>query len=96
MDIKVLKKDGSIENFDQNKIARVTKAAGLTAEQAQTLASKIAQWVRAQREPRITTFQIRNKVIEELGKVNKYAANLFTWYEKTKKHHASPQNPHEA
>ena len=34
----------------------------------------------------ITTLQIRNQVLSELGKINEFAANAFLWYEKTKDH----------
>jgi len=82
--MKVIKRDGSIEDFNQNKIARVVKAAGLNDNRAQKLAKKVAEWLEAKKQAQVTSLQIRDKVIEELQKVDKYAANLFVSYQKTK------------
>lgn len=82
--IKVKKRDGSLEDFDQMKIARVVTAAGLTHEEGQQLAAKITDWARTYANSAITSLQIRDKVIEELQKLNPNAASLFTWYERTK------------
>lgn len=83
--ITVLKLDGSHEEFQPEKIARVVKAAGLSDEQAKQLSLDVTNWVNTQANGEITTLQIRDKVLEELRKVNSYAANLYEWYEKTKK-----------
>lgn len=82
--VTVLKRDGSIEEFQPTKIARVVKAAGLTEERGDALAKNVAEWAQNQEQDQISTLQIRNKVLEELEKVNAYAAGLFKWYEKTK------------
>lgn len=82
--IKVKKRDRSLENFDQMKIARVVAAAGLTHEQGQQLAATITNWAQTYSNLTLTSAQIRDKVIEELQKLNPNAANLYAWYEKTK------------
>ncbi len=82
--IQVKKRDGSLEDFDQTKIARVVTVAGLTHEQGQKLAAEITNWAQTNSNSFITSFQIRDKVIEELRKLNPNAANLYAWYEKTK------------
>lgn len=69
------------------KIARVTKAAGLEAKEAKLLASKVADWVHKSGKEQVSTLEIRDKVVAELRKVNQYVANLFEWYEKNKKKH---------
>lgn len=83
--LNVLKRDGSIEEFSPDKIARVTQAAGLESDQAKLLADKVTEFASSNGENPIPSSKIRDKVVEELTKVNKYAADLFTWYEKTKK-----------
>lgn len=89
MKIKVIKKDGSAQDFDQSKIARVTEAAGLSAKEAQSLATNVAnwakEWAKIKGESRVSSLEIRWKVIEELQDVNKNAANLYIWYKKTEK-----------
>jgi transcriptional regulator NrdR family protein len=86
--IFVIKRDSTLEAFDPNHVARVVKAAGLTEDQAQTLSNQITAWVYSLHLPKISSLQIRDKVIEELKKVNENVANLFAWYETTKE-----QNP---
>lgn len=91
---RVIKRDGTVEDFQPNKIARVVRAAGLTSKQSQMLATKVAQWaikwVKIKKQAKITTLEIRMKVIEELHQTNEYAANLFAWYQKTKDRHSTP------
>src|SRR3989344_5019708 len=41
MVLRVIKRDGSLEDFEKGKIERVTKAAGLSQQQAKYLAEKI-------------------------------------------------------
>ena len=44
MKIQVIKKDGSLEDFEKDKIERVTTAAGLSQDQAKKLADDIGKW----------------------------------------------------
>ncbi len=83
MNSKVIKRDGSIQDYDEIKIERVVKAAGLNDGQAKDLASKVSDWVKTQ-DNEITSLQIRDRVIVEIQKVDRTAANLFIWYEKTR------------
>lgn len=83
--VGIKKRDGLIEEFSSDKIARVAQAAGLESNQAKILAQKIADWVDCFNQSVISSLQIRDKVAEELFKVNKNAADLFTWYEKKTK-----------
>ena len=82
--LKVLKRDGSFEEFDPGKIARVATAAGLKVDQAQELSARVAKWVNGLGQEMVSSLKIRDKVLEELRKVNKYAADLYEWYGKTK------------
>jgi len=81
---KVIKKDGSIEDFDKAKVLGVTTAAGLTSEQAQALAENVEKYVAALPGEKVTSQQIRDKVVEELTKIDEYIASLYVFYEKTK------------
>ncbi|OGK25286.1 hypothetical protein A3A46_03730 [Candidatus Roizmanbacteria bacterium RIFCSPLOWO2_01_FULL_37_13] len=84
MNLQVIKRDGSIEDYNEAKITRVVIAAGLNPDQAQTLASAIAKWIKKNTLTKLSSLKLRDKVLEELKKANKDAANLFSWYEKTK------------
>lgn len=80
----VKKRDGSMEEFQREKIERVVVAAGLSEEQAKALSQNVVGWVDGQKDREITTLNIRDRVLEELKRVNKSAADVFEWYEKTK------------
>ena len=84
MKFQVVKKDGTLEDFEKDKIERVTLAAGLSQEQAKKLAGDIETWTQNSGKNKITTLQIRDRVVSELGKINQFATNAFVWYEKTK------------
>lgn len=81
---KVVKRDGTIEKFSYINIAKVGIASGLTPEQAKTLAERIGQWALSLNSEQITSLQIRDKLLEELPKINQSAAELYKWYEQTK------------
>lgn len=84
-DMKVQKRDGNLEDFDQEKIARVMVAAGLTPEQATEIATTIASWSQAQAADTIlSTYQIREKLLELLTPTYPAVANLYAWYEQGK------------
>ncbi len=84
-DIQVIKRNGTTEVFTAEKIARVTQAAGLEPDQAEKLASDITGWVKSLPDKTVTSLQIRDRVIEGLKHVDLMAANMYQWYDQTKK-----------
>ncbi len=80
----VIKRDGSTEDYDEAKIIRVVTAAGLSPDQAHTLASTTTKWIKENNFSTFSSLTIRDKILVELKKTNIQAANLFSWYEKTK------------
>jgi len=80
---KVIKRDGTYEAFDPEKIKRVAKASGLEENEAQKVAENVSSWIKLKGKP-VNTVDIRNEVVRELQNVNEYAANLYLWYETTK------------
>ncbi len=88
--VRVVKRDGKLEDFDQGKIERVAKAAGLKPDDAKIVAQNVTQWVTNNIfDHAISSLKIRDKVVEELQRVNTYAAGLYIWYEKIKDKKAS-------
>ena len=83
-EIKVIKRNGQVEPFEQEKIARVAQAAGLRPIDADEVAKKIAEWVDSTGLSEISSIKIRDKVFEELEKVDKYASGLYAWYQNIK------------
>ncbi|MCL5675883.1 MAG: ATP cone domain-containing protein [Patescibacteria group bacterium] len=84
MEIKVKKRDQSLENFEPEKVSRVAAAAGLNKEKAEAVSQNVARWIKDLNQSVVDSSQIRDKVIEELKQKDGFAANLYTWYEKTK------------
>ena len=80
----VIKRDGSKEIFSEAKIARVMGAAGLTGEQTKQVVNRVNEWLAKQGQKEITSLSIRDVLLTILPEINKPAADLFTWYQKTK------------
>jgi transcriptional regulator NrdR family protein len=83
-DILVIKRDGSKEPFDPEKISRVVQAAGLEVDLAQKLTRDISIWINALGQSEVSSLKIRDEVITELESLDEYVAGLFRWYQKTK------------
>lgn len=86
MKFQVIKKDGTLEDFEKGKIERVTSAAGLSRNQAKELADNIEKWAETSGKNQIATLQIKEQVLKGLNNLNQFAADAFVWYEKTKDH----------
>lgn len=84
MSTVVIKRDGSKEPFDAEKIDRVVVAAGVTPDQATEIVARMNTWLTDKHLSEISSLELRDKVIEELRKTDSYAANMFEWYQKTK------------
>jgi len=84
--IKVLKRDNTTEDFNPDKIKKVVRAAGLGEEQASKLVKNVSNWAIDLKKESITSLEIRDKVLEELERLDKPVADLFRWYQKTKDH----------
>lgn len=84
MDTKVIKRDGTFEEYDEAKVMKVAVACGLEAEQAKTMSQDITKWMKSHSVPTVTSLQIRDAFLENLKKVNKSAADLYVWYESSK------------
>jgi len=56
------------------------------------LALSVDRWAKSLNKEQVTTMEIRDRVIEELKKINEYVANLFIWYEQGKDKIADDSN----
>lgn len=83
-EIQVIKRDGSVEDFEIDKIIRVIKAAGLTDHDAEELGAHIEKWTKEQKKEELTSLEIRDKVVELMHDYDDMAADMFVWYQKTK------------
>jgi len=80
---QVQKKDGSLVDFDQNKIVSGILRAGGTQEDAQAVAANIDAWLPTVAvNDVVKTSDLRIKVLEELKLLNPVAAANFESYRK--------------
>lgn len=84
MKMQIIKRDGALEEYSEFKIMRVLLATGLNPDKAQALTKSITNWLKSINTAKLSSLKIRDKVIEELKKINQDAANLYSWYQKTK------------
>ncbi len=90
MNVNVVKRDGTLEVYDETKIVRVAEAAGLDGVHAQTVAIYVTEWIKSNSLIKVTSLQIRDVVLGNLKKIDKAAADLFVWYEETKDNDGKP------
>lgn len=83
-ELKVEKRDGSLESYAHHKVLGSIIIAGATLEQAQNIADSIEVWVKTQstKKRTVKTTEIREKILDQLEKVNPDAAKTFRTYRK--------------
>ena len=84
MNLQIIKRDGSLENYSEEKIRKVVVAAGLKLDQAKLLTHNITYWLKTKTFTKLSSLKLRDQVNEELKKINKEAHDLYTWYQKTR------------
>lgn len=78
----VIKRDNTTQEFDESKIFKVVKAAGLSTEQAEELSQALAQ--KFANNEQVSSLEIRDEVSSQLHAIDEYAANMFDWYQEQK------------
>jgi len=79
---KFMKKDGSLEDFDRNKIVAGVIKAGASPEDAEKVAAAVEAGLPADAAVPVKYLDVRAKVLEVLGTVNPTAATAFATYQK--------------
>lgn len=81
--LQVEKRDGRLEEFDRTKIVRAVTAAGLSASDAEALASEVETWAtEVAEEGVISSLKIRNRVADLLQERETEAADRYQEYRK--------------
>lgn len=65
---------------DTQQLLEILKATGMGEEQAEKVAITITGWLEASNAEPLDGNVFMQKVISELSKVDKYAADFFVWY----------------
>ncbi|HUS59925.1 MAG TPA: ATP cone domain-containing protein [Nevskiaceae bacterium] len=82
-DIKVQKKDGTLQDFDRGKVNDGVVKAGASFDQAQSVATQVENWAQgAAVDGVIKSSDIRTKIVELLQPANPNAAAKFRAYRK--------------
>ena len=82
-DIKVQKKDGTLQDFDRSKVISGVVKAGVSIDQAGSVASQVETWVQgATVDGVVKSNDIRAKVLEILQSTSPAAAAKFGAYRK--------------
>jgi transcriptional regulator NrdR family protein len=80
---KVLKKDGTIQDFDWKKVILGIVNSGASQEEADKVASQVELWLSTVAEDgMIKSYDLHMKVIDVLRGVNQEAAKRFEQYKK--------------
>jgi transcriptional regulator NrdR family protein len=78
-----MKKDGTLEDFDRNKIVAGAVKSGAAAEEAEKVAASIEAWLPTAAANNVVKSQdVRTKALEVLGTVNPAAVASFAVYQK--------------
>ena len=80
--VKVKKKDGSLEEFMENKVVAGVKKAGGTAKEAVDVAREVSG--KLVKKTVVTTEEIAKMVVDSLKRVNKKVADAFVKFRKGK------------
>lgn len=73
--VKVRKRDGRMEEFDESKIASGVREAGATAEEAAFIAEEVSKKVAYVSE--VASEELSDMVVASLSKINKAEAEKF-------------------
>ena len=73
--VKVRKKDGRLEEFDESKIASGVRKAGATAEEAAYITQEVSKKVAYLAE--VASEELSDMVVASLSKINKAEAEKF-------------------
>lgn len=87
MNVKVKKRDGKLEDYEDKKIGRVVIACGLDSNETEELVAEVNKWVKQFEGKTISSLLIRDKIIEVMPKYSKYSAEQYVWWEKYKDKH---------
>jgi len=80
--MKIKKRGGDLQDFDRMKIYHSVLAAGAFQEEANAIADQVQSWARGLEENTLSTMEIKEKIIELLGKSNPVAAQNYQNYRK--------------
>jgi len=73
--VKVRKREGRLEEFDESKIASGVRKAGATAEEASFIAGEVSEKLAYMTE--VASEELSDMVAASLGKINKAEAEKF-------------------
>ncbi len=84
-ELKVKKKNGSVEDFNREKLMKSLRKAGMESkENVEKISAEVMNFVKNQAEKgAVETSRIRGKVLEQMRTLNKGAAEKFEKFTET-------------
>ena len=82
MELKVEKRDKSLEDYNPGKITKVLVAAVLEKNQAKEISDRVTKWLKEKNIQQVSSSDIRKKIIEILKEVDSQAHDFYVWYKK--------------
>lgn len=81
--LKVKKRDTSLEDFNYDKLLASLTKAGLDVNNAEVVAREIVEWAIANAVENVVTYvELREKVMNRLNEEFPAEANAYTFYKK--------------
>ena len=83
MEISIVKRDGSQEKFNVDKLITSIAQSGVPLEQSESIATKIQDWISTKAsDGKITSNEIRDKIISELSELFPAEADSYQAFKK--------------
>ncbi len=81
---KVEKRDGTLEDYDPEKIKKVVLAAGLLEDKAKELVTAVNAWAMNYDKEVVDSILVRDRILIEIQKLDEYVAKEFSDYQRYK------------
>jgi transcriptional regulator NrdR family protein len=91
--MKVLKRNGAMEDFDRSKVVAGLLKAGANPTEAESVTSQVETWVNGLNLDVVSSTDIAKRLVEVLKAVNPTAAAAFEGYVKPDSTQAPSQPP---
>jgi transcriptional regulator NrdR family protein len=82
IDLKILKRDGTMEDFDRSKLVGGLLKAGATPAEADNVTGQVESWANGLNLEVVSSTDVWKKVIEALKAINPGAGTAYETYRK--------------
>lgn len=83
MDVVVVKREGEEEAWNEDKIVTSMIRSGANGDEAMKATEKVKEWIQSNSNGKVSSIELRDKIIEELHSVNPVASETYRVYKKS-------------